>query len=410
MIITLFYDNISVVKDGNLQGVISLNFYLTNEHRRCMGLKPIGDNWDMVILKGKYGEEFYLFFDGDNIKKMICYQLTEDIILMHEMDINYQTKNNRTIILPKTNRGKEKNLNISALKLLDGEGNYFYINYTANEGATRVIIGNYTNQRTFFEETNISNCNSLDKFKEWCDNFAKNSTEEDIEEVTKFSREPRKHIKYKEGDYFRIKLGKNLYTYGRILMDIHKRVKAGMKYWDIFIGRTLIVETFHILTNRKDVSINELKKLKTFPSEHIMDNRFYYGDYEIIGNDKLPEAIKYPIMYGRSISAIDRDKIIFQCGMINKVIPYNGNNLIRREDEYENNLPNYDFRNSSSGFNITNDIETIKECIKEDSNNPYWEHYKYIALSDLRAPINKEKLKLVLKQMELEDLFKIYND
>ena len=96
--------------------------------------------------------------------------------------------------------------------------------------------------------------------------------------------------------------------------------------------------------------------------------------------------------------------------MINKVIPYNGNNLIRREDEYENNLPNYDFRNSSSGFNITNDIETIKECIKEDSNNPYWEHYKYIALSDLRAPINKEKLKLVLKQMELEDLFKIYND
>ena len=77
-----------------------------------MGLKPIGDNWDMVILKGKYGEEFYLFFDGDNIKKMICYQLTDDIILMHEMDVNYQTKNNRTIILPKTNRGKEKNLNI----------------------------------------------------------------------------------------------------------------------------------------------------------------------------------------------------------------------------------------------------------------------------------------------------------
>ena len=47
----------------------------------------------------------------------------------------------------------------------------------------------------------------------------------DLLEVQEFSKEKRKHIKYREGDYFRVKLGRDKYTYGRILLDVYKGVK-----------------------------------------------------------------------------------------------------------------------------------------------------------------------------------------
>ena len=45
-----------------------MNFYLSNEHRKYMGLKPLKSNYDLVkIKKGKF-EEYYLFFNGSKIE------------------------------------------------------------------------------------------------------------------------------------------------------------------------------------------------------------------------------------------------------------------------------------------------------------------------------------------------------
>lgn len=101
-------------------------------------------------------------------------------------------------------------------------------------------------------------------------------------------------------------------------------------------------------------------------------------------------------MYGRSISALDLDKIIFQCGKIHKEIPYNQNKI------YGN------FSNKGIGYNINIDEKAIAKCIKENSNTPYWNTYKYISETDLRSPQNKEILIKILKELKLDDLIKLY--
>lgn len=375
-----------------------MNFYLTNEHRKYMGLKPIKDNYDLLKIKKGEFQEFYLFFDENKIVKLIEYFISSQCINMHERDVNYETAKERTIILPKTSRGKERKLTGSVVESLDGEGNYFAIQKTFSNEYGRAIIGNYTTQKTFYEDVYIVDCNSLGDIENWCNKFVSESTEHDLKEVQKFALEKRRHCSFKEGDYFRVKLGRNQYTYGRILMDVYKGIKnKTLNYWNAVMGRPLIVEIFHILTTRKDVTIEELKELKTFPSQHIMDNCFYYGEYEIIGNGKLPDCISYPIMYGKSISAIEPNKIIFQCGPIHF------------EKEYEKNKYYGQFLNNGIGFNINEDERLIEKCIKEKSNKPYWEKYQYYySKVDLRSPTNRDVLVKVLSEYGLIDLIKIY--
>lgn len=139
-------------------------------------------------------------------------------------------------------------------------------------------------------------------------------------------------------------------------------------------------------------------KLKTFPSQHIMDNCLYYDEYEIIGNDKLPENISYPIMYGKSISGINPNKIIFQCGPIHF------------EKIYEKNKHLGQFLNNGIGFTINEDEKLIERCIKENSNEPYWEKYQYYNRIDLRSPENKDILTKVLDEFGLHDLLKLYDE
>ncbi|MBR4083773.1 MAG: hypothetical protein IKK33_05770 [Lachnospiraceae bacterium] len=78
------------------------------------------------------------------------------------------------------------------------------------------------------------------------------------------------------------------------------------------MGRPVIIEVFHVLTEDGNLMPNELADLPTIPSQYLMDNALYYGEYQIIGQGPLPNIPDYPIMYGQSISYIDRNKIMFQ--------------------------------------------------------------------------------------------------
>ena len=50
------------------------------------------------------------------------------------------------------------------------------------------------------------------------------------------------------------------------------------------------------------------------------------------------------------------------------------------------------------------------KCIDQGSNNGYWEDYPYIANEDLRSPQNRNYLKKILQQFNLQYLFDIYNE
>ena len=185
--------------------------------------------------------------------------------------------------------------------------------------------------------------------------------------------------RYREGDFFRFKYDRRHYGYGRILMDVRKFIKEGGKFWDILMGRPLCVSVYHIVTENPDVRIEDLSKLTSCPSQYIMDNVFYYGEYEIIGNAPLPDNpddIDYPIMYGRSISATDWDKICYCRGKDYREIPLKGNPTIHKN-----------FRNNGIGFGLHINKPMVEECIRTGSNEPFWAGQPKVSYDyDLRNP------------------------
>ena len=80
---------------------MKLKFELTNEQRKYLGLIPVEKDWELVKLDYKYED---IYFYGDIIRKKIS--LSENSY--YETELNEKTTENRTMILPKTARGKIK--------------------------------------------------------------------------------------------------------------------------------------------------------------------------------------------------------------------------------------------------------------------------------------------------------------
>ncbi|MFN3641223.1 MAG: hypothetical protein ACK4UK_09905, partial [Flavobacterium sp.] len=85
---------------------------MTNEQRKYFGLEPILNHWDKVVLSGDtYRPESILYFDKDTIKRHIVSTENE----YFEKQYAELTKG-RSILLPKTDKGKEKKLTASVLE------------------------------------------------------------------------------------------------------------------------------------------------------------------------------------------------------------------------------------------------------------------------------------------------------
>lgn len=351
---------------------------LTNEQRRCMGLEEVPSSWERVEMD----EEHIVFFDGDIIRKII--HVKEDAY--HEYGLSAKTAQNRTVLCPKTSRGKEKKLTVLNLSKISGEGCYFH--YSRGH----VQIANYSTQITYYSSRMAGlSPMSVDELEKFLDRWVEETDDIKLAEVRAFSTAKRKHCKFKEGDFFRYKIDRTHFGYGRILLDVTRLRKQGIKHWDILMGKPLIIQVYHILAENLNVPPEELKQLKACPSQYIMDNIFYYGECEIIGNAPIQEETACPIMYGRSISGIEPDKIMFQCGDLYKEIPLEGNTVVPGS-----------FLNNGIGWSINIDKNVLEACIQEDSNEPFWRNRDlYFLRGDLRNPKHKEALQQVLAQFGL---------
>ena len=96
-------------------------------------------------------------------------------------------------------------------------------------------------------------------------------------------------------------------------------------------------------------------------------------------------------MYGRSISALDRDKICLCIGRLYKELPLKGN---------EN--PGRKFMNNSIGFWPHIDMNIVKACEEAKSNEPYWEPKRLREdWGDIRDPVFAKEYKAMMKQFGL---------
>ena len=360
-------------------------FELTNEQRICFGLVPVQDHWMRLELKpSPYHQHTSIaYLEDTTVRKFIktgsnIYTEYEQDELLSE-DLRY--------ILPRTAKAKPILLSAATLEKRTPLG--MGLSYSRNNrGYTDIMLFSHVSQRVYY-----SNCYEpmytygKDDFLQWVEQWCADTTPADLSDIAQFSVRPRKRMKFHEGDVFRFKINRRLYGYGRILIDYALMRKKNIPFWDILAGKPLACSVYHIATERTDVSIAELEKLGSLPSVHIMDNHFFYGDYEIIGSIPIGETEDYPIMYGDSIDARYR-AVLLQCGK-----------LFIRDDNSRALFPH--MKNGLIGFDLRFELSVLLECIDAASNAPYWVQNKWDINQDLRNPQNREKLEQVCVQFGL---------
>ena len=369
---------------------MKLIFELTNEQRKYLGLIPVEEHWELV----KFDNGIYYYFEDDTIKKEI--KVSKNYY--HEAELNEKTAENRTMILPKTKRGKIKKFNYTATESFSPFGTYFTFS------ADGVIIANYTSQRTYYSETFTEKEKiSLDDLKKWLDKWMKETTEEDLEEIEEFKNAKRKHCKFNEGDFFAFKLSRREWCFGRILMDVSKLRKDenfeknknyGLAH---LMGKPLIIKVYHKISDNKNIDLKELSKCLALPSQAIMDNIFYYGEAVILGNLPLkPEENDMFISVSESISGIDKNIAYLQYGLIYREIPLSDYEKLIKDLK----IGAQTLRREGIGFVI--DTYKLKECIEAKSNSPFWEKYKKRNVPDLKNPDHIELKRKIFKAFGLD--------
>ena len=369
---------------------MKLIFELTNEQRKYLGLIPIEEHWELV----KFDNGIYYYFEDDTIKKEI--KVSKNYY--HEAELNEKTAENRTMILPKTKRGKIKKFNYTATQSFSPFGTYF--TFSTNG----VIIANYTTQRTYYSEIfSEKEKISLDDLKKWLDKWMKETTEEDLEEIEEFKNAKRKHCKFNEGDFFAFKISRREWCFGRILLDVSKlrkdeNFKKNKNYGLAnLMGKPLIIKVYHKISDNKNIDLKELSKCLALPSQAIMDNIFYYGEAIILGNLPLkPEENDMFISVSESISGIDKNIAYLQYGLIYREIPLSDYEKLIKELK----IGAQTLRREGIGFVI--DTYKLKECIEAKSNSPFWEKYKKRNVPDLKNPDHIELKRKIFKAFGLD--------
>lgn len=369
---------------------MKLIFELTNEQRKYLGLIPVEEHWELV----KFDNGIYYYFEDDIIRKEI--KVSKNYY--HEAELNEKTAENRTMILPKTKRGKIKKFNYTATQSFSPFGTYFTF---STDG---VIIANYTTQRTYYSEIfSEKEKISLDNLKKWLDKWMKETTEEDLEEIEEFKNAKRKHCKFNEGDFFAFKISRREWCFGRILLDVSKlkkdeNFKKNKNYGlTNLMGKPLIIKVYHKISDNKNIDLKELSKCLALPSQAIMDNIFYYGEAIILGNLPLkPEENDMFISVSESISGIDKNIAYLQYGLIYREIPLSDYEKLIKELK----IGAQTLRREGIGFVI--DTYKLKECIEAKSNSPFWEKYKKHNIPDLKNPDHIELKRKIFKAFGLD--------
>lgn len=344
---------------------------LTNEQRLCFGLEPIRPDWQVLRLKPSPYDthESYAFLEGSTVRKCILIGPR----LYREYALNESLSEDLRYLLPKTTKGKPALLTASSLSKRTGVSMHLY--YEGKRSSSVLALYSEQSQRNYY--TSIYEglyLEDLEAFYRWAEQWRRETTSEDLEDIHRFAALPRTHVKFREGDVFRFKLTRRLYGYGRVLLDYAQMRKNREPFWDRLMSRPVVCSAYHIVTENAHLTVHDLAGLKSLPSSITADNHLYYGEYEIIGHLPIGPVEDYPIMYGESRSPGKGNTVHLQRGKQYLTLA-NGKALYMQ------------FENNAVSFDLNVRLPTLLDCIAQNSNDPYWEQTTWIfCCEDLRNP------------------------
>lgn len=371
-------------------------FELTNRHREYLGLDLVDSKWERKDLKaGPYQPASLLYYEGNTIKKQIV--STEN--RYYECQLNLETKN-KEILLPKTSRGKEKKLTAAVLEKAKPDGISF--EWTING---TVFITNHNTQINFYsnfnEDFRIESITELDK---WLGKYIEESSPNYLDELSHFKKSTRLNIKYKAGDFFAFKISRYEYGFGRILLDINKIRKKNLipkeHGLQLIMGPPLLIKIYAFTSDNLDVDLDQLSKEPSLPSDYIMDNHIFYGEYPVIGNRILSkDDYEFPISFGRSID-FKRSIIFLQWGFIHLEKPLGSFDKYLIDNDNKN-LGNHNPHGYyGNGFYHRYSSKDILNA--ELKGNYDFESGHFKDKNDLRNPLNKTKLEEIFEHFNLD--------
>ena len=359
---------------------------LTNTQRNCFALLPVDPNWERIALKpSPYDRHTTVaYLDGTLLRKVIL--IGEDLYC--EYEVFEELSADRKYLLPKTPKGKPVLLSAATLTKRTMLG--MSLSWSRNNGHTYIDLYNRSSQKGYYsyDYEDTRSC-AENEFDVWVARWCAETSDDDRIELARFAAEPRQHVRFREGDIFRFRINRRLYGYGRILLDYALMRKQKIPFWDILMGKPLACSVYHIVTERTDVTVEELRGLRSLPSVHIMDNKLFYGEFEIIGNIPIGDYEDYPIMYGNSNDARYR-AVLLQWGR-----------LYRRDDNGTALFRSISHHGIS--FHLRFKLDVLLSCIAAGSNEPYWiQTDRQLFSQDLRNPKYRAELEQVCRQFELD--------
>ncbi len=371
---------------------------LNNDQREYFGLDPINENWKRMNFPGdKHRPDSILYFENDVIKKHII--STENKYVENQY---FEETENFEYLLPKTKKGKKKKLSPSTLESRTPIGVYCRI-----EDSGRLIIGNHSTQQTFYNSLWDQEIDQKKEIDEIVKDFITTCSSKHLEQIYDFKYKKRKRIKYRTGDFFYFKVSREKYGFGRILLDINKARKKkliikghGLSY---LMGPPLLVKIYNVISDSKEIDINELKNQPSMPSCYMMDNKIFYDEYGIIGYLELEaNEIEFPISYGKCLS-YKSENVYLQWGLIHKEIPKTKFDKYLEIDDNETQKKIYHknpYSGLSNGFEPKYGPKALYDWI-EKSIHPFERTNHWIANYDLRNPSNREIKDEILKKFKL---------
>lgn len=278
---------------------------LDNTQRHLLGLDPVGDGWEMVEI----GDNHY-FFDGDIVRKVIRVNANGSG-WYEEEDLFEQTAENRTVVLPKTKRGKPR-------KLLPSVADSFRpIGMCFRFWGNSVLIENKATHCTYCEEE-IGRGEAFESLLAWLKRWADETTDDDQEELERFKAARPRRYKYREGDFFAVRTGRHRWAFGRIF-SAGKGVSCDGADNSGGGRATLAVGVYLRQESRPFTDIDTLAACGMLPVELVFDDDFHCGNNIIIGNRPVVPGEWEPcISFGRGMSLADMDKAYLRYGAIIK--------------------------------------------------------------------------------------------
>jgi hypothetical protein len=350
-------------------------YELTNDERMYLGLEPVESGWDRVEINA----ESIVYFEGNRIKRLIRSSGGE----YRESRYDEPTRD-RVAILPRTAKGKEKKLTSNNLGLIKPLGVYFY---ACARGI--LTIASYTTQTTFYGSYWENGYGKEAKYDiaDMVSEFVKNSPKSHLDEINNFKNQKLKHVKYRSGDYFCFKLNRTEYGFGRLLLDLSKAKKLlpdrhGLKS---IMGKPLLVQFFAFKLPTKNIDMATLDKQTKLPSDIMMDNHLFYGEYEIIGHKEIEEGeFEFPVSYGAA--SVQGERYVFlQWGLIHKELSEKKFNKFIGDGLYRD-----PFDYCAVGFEPNYNANSVVKAVE---NNGVFDFGKcataFYASRDLRNPENK---------------------